>query len=155
MLVRHGAASQLAWREVGFPLITQPAISPERNPPKQLRQEPRRWGAGTLMVLGTGATKSIEEVAAVATGPLWFQLYDCGAELSEMLIRRAEAVRFRAICVTVDVPLQGTGKERDRRNQFRPLVGVKLANFVGERAGLGLVPGAPETSQWGVLLFNL
>lgn len=42
MLVRHGAASQLAWREVGFPLITQPAISPERNPPKQLRQEPRR-----------------------------------------------------------------------------------------------------------------
>jgi 4-hydroxymandelate oxidase len=46
------------------------------------------------------------------------------------------------------VPVQGTGKERDRRNEFRPLIGVELANFVGERAGLGLVAGDPQTSQW-------
>lgn len=134
---------------ISFPVMVAPTgVLCRAHPDGELAVARAAGEAGTLMVLGTGATKSIEEVAAVATGPLWFQLYHCGAELSEMLIRRAEAARFRAICVTVDVPLQGTGKERDRRNQFRPLVGVELANFVGERAGLGLVPGAPETSQW-------
>jgi isopentenyl diphosphate isomerase/L-lactate dehydrogenase-like FMN-dependent dehydrogenase len=31
--------------------------------------------AKTLMTLSTGSTFSIEEVMAVATGPVWFQLY--------------------------------------------------------------------------------
>jgi len=48
--------------------------------------------AGTIMVLSTVATRSLEEVAAAPTGPLWFQLYVYrGArDLAERLVRRAD-----------------------------------------------------------------
>ena len=48
--------------------------------------------AGTLMTASTFATRSVEEIANAASGPLWFQLYTYRTpELSEMVIRRAEA----------------------------------------------------------------
>jgi 4-hydroxymandelate oxidase len=136
-------------QEISFPVMIAPTgVHGRAHPDGEIATARAAGAAGTLMALGTGATCSIEDVAAVATGPLWFQLYHCGVELTEMLLRRAEAAGYAAVCITVDVPIQGTGKERDRRNEFRPLIGLELANFVGERAGLGLIPGAPETSQW-------
>jgi isopentenyl diphosphate isomerase/L-lactate dehydrogenase-like FMN-dependent dehydrogenase len=134
---------------ISFPVMIAPTgVHGRAHPDGEVATARAAGSAGTLMSLGTGATCSIEDVAAVATGPLWFQLYHCGDDLTEMLIRRAEAAGYSAICVTVDVPVQGTGKERDRRNEFKPLIGVELANFVGERAGLGLVHGEPRSSQW-------
>ena len=48
--------------------------------------------AGTLMVASTLATRTLEEIAEVATGPLWFQLYVYKERrVSEALVRRAEA----------------------------------------------------------------
>ena len=44
----------------------------------------------TLMVVSTFATRSLEEVARAATGPLWFQLYVYSdRSVSEALVRRA------------------------------------------------------------------
>ncbi len=63
---------------------------------------------GTLMVASTESTRSLEEIAAAATGPLWFQLYVYrGRRLVEPLVRRAEAAGFRAIVLTVDLPRLG------------------------------------------------
>lgn len=59
--------------------------------------------AGTIMVMSTLSNTLIEDVAAAATGPLWFQLYiyrDRGATLD--LVRRAEAAGFQALVLTVD-----------------------------------------------------
>jgi isopentenyl diphosphate isomerase/L-lactate dehydrogenase-like FMN-dependent dehydrogenase len=66
-------------------------------------------GAGaaeTLMVASTESTRSLEEIAQAATGPLWFQLYVYrnARPLAETLVRRAEAAGYRAIVVTVDAP---------------------------------------------------
>jgi len=92
--------------------------------------------AGTLMVASTLATRTLEEIAEAATGPLWFQLYvyrDRG--VTERLIARAEAAGYRALVVTVDTPRLGR-RERDVRNRFTLRRGLTVANLVGEGAEL-------------------
>ncbi len=87
--------------------------------------------AGTLMVVSTLATRSLEEVAAVARGPLWFQLYVYrDRAISQQLIARAEAAGYRALVVTVDTPRLGR-RERDLRSRFTLPRGVTAGNFKG------------------------
>jgi isopentenyl diphosphate isomerase/L-lactate dehydrogenase-like FMN-dependent dehydrogenase len=73
---------------------------------------------GTLMVASTETTRTLEEVAQVATGPLWFQLYFSSSRRAwaERLVRRAEAAGYRAIVLTVDSARWGQ-KERHARSE--------------------------------------
>ena len=83
--------------------------------------------AGTIMILSTAATTSIEHVAAVG-GKQWFQLYVyADRSLTKALVERAEACRMSAIVLTVDAPVLGR-RERDLRNRFHLPDGIKLAN---------------------------
>ena len=85
--------------------------------------------AGTLMVASTLATRTLEEIAEVATGPLWFQLYVYKERrVSEALVRRAEAAGYRALALTVDTPRLGR-RERDVRNGFGLPAHLRMANF--------------------------
>lgn len=72
---------------------------------------------GVPYVLSTMASSSLEAVAAAAPeADRWFQLYlwkDRAA--SEALIRRAGALGYRALVLTVDVPVAGQ-RLRDARN---------------------------------------
>ena len=95
---------------------------------------------GTVMVLSTLSTKSIEEVAIASDqsklaanstrkNPLWFQLYvHRDRSLTKSLVERAYAAGFQALCLTVDAPMLGQ-RERDRRNQFVLPPGMELANL--------------------------
>ena len=75
--------------------------------------------AGIPMILSTSSSMSIEDVAEAAPdADRLFQLYlvhDLGYARS--LVERAEAAGFRAIVLTVDLPVLGY-RERDRRNGF-------------------------------------
>ncbi|MFN6180453.1 MAG: alpha-hydroxy acid oxidase [Dolichospermum sp.] len=85
--------------------------------------------AGVGMVLSTLANKSLEEVATVANGLQWFQLYihkDQG--LTRALVERAYRAGYKAICLTVDAPVLGK-RERDHLNQFTLPAGLQLGNF--------------------------
>lgn len=85
--------------------------------------------AGTVMVLSTMSSFSIEEVAAAASGPKWFQLYcyrDKG--VTERLVKRAESAGFQALCLTVDVPRLGR-RERDLRHELEFPADVIPVNF--------------------------
>jgi 4-hydroxymandelate oxidase len=85
--------------------------------------------AETLMVMSTLSTMTIEEVAAAASGPLWFQLYvykDRDATVD--LIRRAEAAGCQALVLTVDAQVWGR-READVRNQFKLPDGLNVANL--------------------------
>ncbi len=95
-------------------------------------------GAGavnTLMVASTVATRSLEEIAEAATGPLWFQLYMYDErDAAVMLVRRAQAAGYRALVVTVDTP-HVSKRERDIRNNFHiPPPPLVAANFTGKYA---------------------
>src|SRR5690242_9473141 len=85
--------------------------------------------SGAGMIVSTYATESVESVAAIATQPLWFQLYvQSDRELNRHLIQRAEAAGCNAICVTVDTPVLGA-RNREARSQFKLPAGFKLPNL--------------------------
>ena len=72
--------------------------------------------AGTVYVLSTGSSASIEAVRDAADGPLWFQLYLWrDRDVIAGLVARARAADYDALVLTVDVPLIGR-RERDLRN---------------------------------------
>lgn len=72
--------------------------------------------AGTVFVISTASSYSIEEIAAVSDGPLWFQLYLWRSpDVVAQLVDRAGAAGCEALVLTVDVPVIGK-RERDLRN---------------------------------------
>lgn len=72
--------------------------------------------AGTIYAVSTASGYSMEEIAEVSTGRLWFQLYLWKSEeVVQSLISRAAAAGYEALVVTVDVPVVGK-RERDLRN---------------------------------------
>lgn len=72
-----------------------------------------------------------EIVAAAPNGYRWFQLYLYrDRKLSEQIVHRVEALGYKALVLTVDVPY--TGKRRnDIRNQFKLPPHLKVKNFDG------------------------
>src|SRR5262245_62716026 len=87
--------------------------------------------AGALYTLSTPATTSLEDVAAVARAPLWFQLYvqrDRG--FTRELVQRAEAHGYRAIVLTADTPVLGA-RDREQRRQLELPPGMELPNLRG------------------------
>ncbi|GAA2307825.1 alpha-hydroxy acid oxidase [Streptomyces caniferus] len=92
---------------------------------------------GALTIASTFASKTLEETARAATGPLWLQLYVMRRrEVTESLVRRAEAAGYGALVITVDTPRMAR-RERDLRNGFSLPPYVRPANLDhGQRAGL-------------------
>ena len=85
---------------------------------------------GLIMTVSTFATSSLEEIAAAASGPLWFQLYvHQDREITRDLVQRAAAAGYRALVLTVDVAEIGR-RERDERNAFRLSTDLRVANFI-------------------------
>lgn len=85
--------------------------------------------AGTVMTVATMATQMIEDIAAAASGPLWFQTFvykDRG--LTAEMADRAHAAGYRALVLTVDSPILGR-RERDVRNQFQLPAGIEMSNL--------------------------
>ncbi len=124
-----------------FPIGLAPTAFNQLGHPEGERAAARAAGkARTLMCVSTIASTSLEDVAAAADGPLWFQLYvykDRAVTLD--MVARAEAAGYRALVLTVDTPRLGR-RERDARNRFALPPDVKIANL--ERYG------TPEALRW-------
>jgi 4-hydroxymandelate oxidase len=83
---------------------------------------------GLPLAVSIFASRTLEDIAAAAEGPLWLQLYwlrERGALLD--LIQRAEALGFRAIVLTADLPRVGR-RLRDQRNGFAVPPGIAAVN---------------------------
>jgi isopentenyl diphosphate isomerase/L-lactate dehydrogenase-like FMN-dependent dehydrogenase len=73
--------------------------------------------AGLAMVASSGSNRTIEDIAAAATTPLWMQLYLFpDRPRTAALLQRAETAGCRAIVLTVDSPHWGR-KERSLRSE--------------------------------------
>lgn len=106
--------------------------------------------AGTLMIASTELTRTLEEIAQAASGPLWFQLYIYPSlEIAAGLVQRAEAAGYKAIVLTVDLPVM-SNRERDKRHNMPiPPPPLIRANFAGAvKKGRERVSLTWETLDW-------
>ncbi|MEV6010469.1 alpha-hydroxy acid oxidase [Streptomyces sp. NPDC051976] len=85
--------------------------------------------AGALLVTGIFASRTLEETAAAATGPLWLQLYWLRRrDALAALVARAETAGYRALVLTVDAP-KVARRRRDLRNSFALPPSVSAVNL--------------------------
>lgn len=99
--------------------------------------------ANTTLVAAAFSTVALEQISAVAKRPLWFQIYiqnDRG--FTKSLIDRALAAGCEAICLTVDVPVNGP-RDRELRAGFKLPPGVERANLSGLGAGISAAAHRP------------
>jgi (S)-2-hydroxy-acid oxidase len=102
---------------------------------------------GTVMCLSSLSTTSMEEVAAVGNGILWFQLYVLKDRQHTLnLVRRAERVGCKALVLTVDTPILGS-READHRNAFCLPPGLVLEHYRAELSDAHL---PSQTGQSGL-----
>ena len=136
---------------VSMPILVAPtAMHCLAHPEGECATAQAAGRANTLMIASTTATRSLEEIAQAASGPLWFQLYVYPSlQFAEKLVHRAESAGYRAIVLTVDLPTLGN-REKDRRNNVTiPPPPFREANFVDiDKAGQEWVSLTWESLSW-------
>lgn len=115
---------------ISFPVIIAPmAFHCLVHPEGECATVQGAGKSGTVMVVSTFATRTLEEVASNTPVAPWFQVYVYhDVELTRSLVQRAEAAGYSAIVLTVDVPRLGQ-RERDRRNGFTLPRNLRIANI--------------------------
>jgi 4-hydroxymandelate oxidase len=135
-------------QEHAFPILLAPTASQKlMHPEGELATVRGASSAGATMVLSSFSNISLEDIAAAAKTPLWFQLYaqtDHG--FTRDLVQRAEAAGYRALCLTVDTPIAGA-RNREARAKVKlgelpNLKGLKESSSAGFRTGTASVYAA-------------
>ncbi|HLX48578.1 MAG TPA: alpha-hydroxy acid oxidase [Streptosporangiaceae bacterium] len=125
-------ATTVLGEPVALPLLSAPmGLTGLMHPAAEAAIARVMHEAGSVSVLAAMASCSIEEVAAAAPGPLWFQAYiwrDRG--LVADVLRRAQAAGMSVLVLTLDVPCS-SNRDRDRRNGFSIPPRVTLAALAG------------------------
>ncbi len=86
--------------------------------------------ANIPFVLSTSSSSSLEDVAKSAGDNRWFQLYVFrDRSITSKLIERARREKYKALVVTVDVPVLGK-RERDVRNGFTVPLKLSPSSFL-------------------------
>jgi 4-hydroxymandelate oxidase len=84
---------------------------------------------GIGYMLSAASSVAMEEVAAASGPARWFQLYwHRDRKITADLARRAEESGYRALCLTVDAPVQGH-RRREARGGFRRPATAPFANY--------------------------
>jgi len=109
--------------------------------------------AETILIASTISTKPLEEIAAAADAPRWFQLYVYkDRSVTEELVNRAVKAGYKALCLTADTPVLGR-RERDERNAFTLPPGFGIANL--KPAGLDGMPEVAHGSAFAQYVTDL
>ena len=111
------ASATLLGRPLDYPLVLAPTgFTRIADPEGELAVARAADRAGIPYTLSTLSTRSIEDVRAVSTGRLWFQVYawrDRG--LVNEMIDRAAAADYEALVLTVDTAVPGSPRRLGRR----------------------------------------
>ncbi len=117
---------------------------------------------GVPMIASTLSQDPLEDVAAaLGDTPGWFQLYPPNdRELTESLVRRAEAAGFRAIVITLDTLTLGWRPRDLALASFPQLKGLCLATYFSDPVFRSKLAAPPEedveaaTGLWAMIFGN-
>lgn len=125
-VARRDTSTTVLGEQVSLPILLAPAgLARLVDGEGELAAARAAGRAGTIFVVSTASSRSLEEIAEAQSGPLWFQLYLWRGNVSDELVARARAAGYRALVVTIDVPVVGN-RERDRRNGLSLRPGLDL-----------------------------
>jgi isopentenyl diphosphate isomerase/L-lactate dehydrogenase-like FMN-dependent dehydrogenase len=112
--IRH--RTTVAGHELEIPVILAPTgLSRLAGPEGEHAAAAAAHACGTVSVMSTSASVSLEDAARRAPSAQWFQLYPwADRAVTTSLIERARRAGYSLMMVTVDVPAAG-GRERDQR----------------------------------------
>ena len=120
-------ATTVLGQDIALPVMLDPAGNHSAaHPDAEIATVKAAGEMGTVMVLSSHASRTLEDVAASASGPLWFQQYffkDRGLTLE--MAARAEEAGYSAICMTLDAKIKPK-RERNIRNDY---VGAESPNY--------------------------
>ncbi|KAE8728627.1 Peroxisomal (S)-2-hydroxy-acid oxidase GLO4 [Hibiscus syriacus] len=129
--------------KISMPVMIAPtSMQKLANPEGEIATARAASTCGTIMVLSTSSSCSLEEVASCCNAIRFFQLYVYKRrDLSAKLVQRAENNGYRAVVVTVDSPRLGR-READIKNKLdvpplKNLEGLLPNKFISE-GGSGL-----------------
>jgi len=117
---------------------------------------------GIPMVLSTVCSRPMEKVAEALGGGIgWFQLYwSKDQEVAASFLHRAEAAGFKALVVTLDIPMLGW-RERDLEHAYLPfLFADGIANYTTDPVFRSRLAKPPEedpaaaVALWGSIFAN-
>ncbi|MFD1744297.1 alpha-hydroxy acid oxidase [Rhizobium helianthi] len=152
------AASTLFGVDLAYPIILAPTAYHQLvDPHGEVATAHAAGLTKTWMTVSLLSSVSLEQIAASATAPLWFQLY-LQADRAESLVlaRRAEEAGYAAIVVTVDAPVTAMRNEQQRAGFVLPpsIRPVNLDGLTGA-APVRAVSGSPvfqgmlrQSSRW-------
>ena len=116
---RRDLTTTVLGHDIAMPVMLDPAGNhSSAHPEAELATAKAAGDSGTVMIVSSHASRTLEEVASVATGPLWFQQYffeDRGLTLE--MAARAEDSGYSAICITLDAKISPK-RERNIRNKY-------------------------------------
>jgi len=127
-------------QDLAYPILIAPSAFHKIMHPEGEMATARGAGmASTTYVVSSFTTTPIDEIAKVATQPLWFQLYLVhDKSFVKDLIQKVEAQGINALCVTVDTPVTGA-RNRQERIKFKLPAELNAPYMVS----ISAIPGQP------------
>ena len=113
--------------KVNFPILIAPCGGHKKAHPEGEFATYRAAAArGTIFAVSANAAVTFEELAKVANGHLWLQMYFFpDRQMTKDWLRRAKAAGYEAICVTLDSQWPPK-RERNIRNNYHNVRGVNF-----------------------------
>jgi 4-hydroxymandelate oxidase len=107
-------------QKLAYPILIAPtAFHKIMHPEGELATAKGAGKAKATYVVSSFTNTPLEEIKKVATEPLWFQLYvRDDKEFTKSVVQKAEALGYRALCITVDTPAAGA-RNRQARVDFK------------------------------------
>jgi len=117
-------------REHAFPILLAPTgYQKLAHPEGELETVRGADLSDVTLVAAAFSTVSYQEMRRISKQPLWFQLYfQNDRAFTKDLVQRVLAAGCEAICVSVDVPVNGP-RDRELRAGFKLPAGVERANL--------------------------